>query len=315
MKTIFLVGESVIDLISTNIVSSLDDADSFLRFSGGEVANLAINLACLGHPVSFGTCLGEDGFGRYILSQLKEAGVNLNLVQTTTQAPTTSIIITRQTKTPDFIIFRGADHFLNITPELRDEVENSHAIHTSAFSLSRNPARDTILELIELAYNHGKMISLDPNFHPGILPDKKDFISWMKNIFKSVTITKPSLDDSIRLFGNDLDPRDYLEAFLDLGPKIVALTMGSRGVLLGTSKGERYSLKANLTPVVDVTGAGDAFWAGMLSGLLEGYPPVEACQIGQAIAEYKIGVLGPVINYPNLSTFREEAKSIQVTTI
>jgi fructokinase len=66
---------------------------------------------------------------------------------------------------------------------------------------------------------------------------------------------------------------------------------------------------------MDVTGAGDAFWSGLLSGLLEGLSPLESAQRGQAIAEYKIGILGPVKQFLPLDEFNQRAKLIRIESI
>ena len=309
------LGEAVVDLISTGIVSSLESANSFQRFPGGEVANLAVNLSHLGFKSALAACVGDDGFGQYLKNQYQEAGVVMDLIQTTSNAPTTLIPVTRQTKTPDFIIYRGADKYLRGTPQLENAVRKCTAIHTSASSLSHDPSRNTIIECLQLGQEEGKCISLDPNYHPRIWPDRPNFISFLKDIYPMITVTKPSLDDSARIFGPGLTPREYMERFLNWGAHIVTLTMGREGVLLGTSEGERYRIQAHPLSVVDVTGAGDAFWSGLLAGLSMDLPPLEAARLGQVIAEYKINTVGPVEFFPELADFLEQAQHIEFSPL
>lgn len=313
--TYLMLGEAVVDLISSGIVPSLEEANSFQRFPGGEVSNLAMNLARQGYTTALGACVGADGFGRYLKNQYRLSGVSLRYLQTCQNAPTTMISVARQTETPDFIIYREADRYLQPTEDLKLAARRCRVIHTSAGSLSHNPARTTILELLKIARQENKLISLDPNYHPQIYPDREDFVDFLKEAYSLISITKPSLDDSIRIFGPDLEPEEYLNRFLELGPDLVALTMGRKGVLLGTSRGERYQMLANPISVVDVTGAGDAFWSGLLIGLLEGMEPLDACRFGQAIAEYKIGLVGPILDYPERAALEEQAKSIMVSSL
>ena len=61
--SILLIGEAVVDLISAEIIHSLEEARSFNSFPGGQVANLAVNLSRLGFQASLTCCLGDDGFG------------------------------------------------------------------------------------------------------------------------------------------------------------------------------------------------------------------------------------------------------------
>ena len=303
-----MLGESVVDLLSSEPVDSLEDATLFEQFPGGEVSNLATNLSQLGYKTALGTCIGKDSFGAYLKDHLSQAGVNLDYLQISDNAPTTLIPITRSSGTPDFLIYRGADQYLTLTDALLTAANKSDCIHTSAFALSRDPCRSTILAILEANQNQDKIISLDPNYHPDIWPDLPDFPSYLQDLFKYVTITKPSLDDSIRIFGPGLEPIQYLENFLNLGPEIVSLTMGSEGSLLGTAQGDRIHIQPNSTSVVDITGAGDAFWSGLLAGLYEGHSPLTAARLGQVIAEHKIGFSGPIQEHLPLQMYLNRAE-------
>jgi len=310
-----LLGEAIVDLISTDIVGSLEDATNYHRFAGGQVSNLAMNLARLGFTAKLGACVGNDGFGRFLQDRYSAAGVDLDLLQVTSKAPTTLIPISRQTETPDFSVYRGADRFLSSNEQLQTTVDQVQGLHTSAFALSQDPCRSTIFNLIKDARDKELLITLDPNYHPGIWPDIPDYKEFLKVVFQYISVTKPSIEDSVRFFGPDLKPTNYLEKYLELGPDIVVLTLGEKGIYLGTQSGERLHIKANQVPVKDVTGAGDAFWSGLLMGLLEGKPPLEAAKLGQVIAEYKIGIIGPVKQFLTIGDFEKKASQIQVLSI
>ena len=287
--TFLALGESLVDLISDGMVSSLEDAPSFHRFAGGQAANVALNMARLGIPSALGSCVGQDGFGRYLQRELSKANVLTDYIQITDQAPTTLVPVSRQTQTPDFILYRGADQHLQLTTGLKKAVIQARAVHTSAFALSHQPARDTIVQLLEKAYQAGKLISLDPNYHPRLHPDHPDFNAFLEELYPLVTVTKPSLDDGARIFGQGLSPQEILDHFLALGPEMVVLTMGGKGALIGTAAGEKYHLHANPISIGDVTGAGDAFWAGLLAGLLDEQPLVDASRLSKPVSEFKNG--------------------------
>jgi fructokinase len=296
-------------------VNSLEDAGNFQKFAGGEASNLAMNLSRMGFQVSLGACVGKDNFGVFLRNQFTEAGIDLSFLQATSKVPTTTVSIARQTNTPDFIVYRGADRYLNLTDELVSSIPEYSVVHTSAFALSQDPSRSTIYQLLQVAYKADILISLDPNFHPAIWPDLADYLGFLKEILQLVTVTKPSLDDCIRIFGPGKKPAEYLELFLELGPETVALTMGSQGTLLGTSAGDRVHIHSNPVPVKDITGAGDAFWSGLLTGLLQGMPAIEAAKLGQSIAEYKIGILGPIRDHLPLQMYLNNAVYISISKI
>ncbi|MCB2179964.1 sugar kinase [bacterium] len=305
------LGEILVDFISNDVVPSLSDAHDFTRFVGGQATNLAINMSRLGNRVALSACVGYDGLGQFAKEEVIKAGINPALLQISRESPTTIAIITRQTQTPDFIIHRGADAFLRSAPEMLDAVTKTKIIHTSAFALCREPARTTIISALKTAKEQNITISLDPNYHPNIWPDTPDFVEKLKEVFKIVDITKPSLEDCQRLFGPRNTPSEYAEIFLNWGAKIILISMGERGIYLATKSGEEYQIKANPSlNVKDVTGAGDAYWAGFLSAHLRGYSELEAAKIGQAFAELKISQVGPITNIPDWETLDKHAAQV-----
>ncbi|MCP4540766.1 MAG: carbohydrate kinase family protein [Chloroflexi bacterium] len=310
-------GEALIDLISDQMVSSLTDADGFRRFVGGEVTNVALNVTKLGGRAALVACVGNDGFGSYIRQQLSGGGVNTDHVRVTFSASTTVSVIARQTMTPDFIIYRGADARIFPEESYLEAIKASRVVHTSAFALSRDPARSTILQALQTARQSGCLVSLDPNYHPHIWPDvtDSDFLDILAKAYQWVNVTKPSLDDCARLFGPGLSPVASVERFLDWGAKIVALTMGRQGVLLATDDGDFYHIKPSDTEVADVTGAGDAFWAGLLTALLDDYSPREAACLGQIMAQLKIGTVGPMPQMPDRADLYRRLETVKYELI
>ena len=83
----------------------------------------------------------------------------------------------------------------------------------------------------------------------------------------------------------------------------MAITLGSEGVHLATNQGEQHHIAPEPVDVVDVTGAGDAFWSGLLTALLDERSALDAVQVGQAVAAIKIGTMGPLKNLDRASIF------------
>ncbi|MEJ2487545.1 MAG: carbohydrate kinase family protein, partial [Anaerolineales bacterium] len=269
------------------------------------------NVARLGKKVALAACLGTDGFGHFLLSELHSKEVDTRFILQTPLAPTTISIISRSRKTPDFLIHRGADSHLVMTKDLSESIEQCDVIHTSAFALSRDPARSTILELLAKANQAEKLITFDPNYHPEIWPDTPDFIELLKPAFAYATITKPSIEDCHRLLGAGKHPQEYCEMFKSWGAKIVIITMGREGVFLADQEDNCYLIHPNQIKVTDVTGAGDAFWSGVITGILNGCSVLDSARAGQVIAEIKLKHLGPIKEMPDWDQITESSKSIR----
>ena len=308
---LFALGEALVDLISTTVSDTLSEAHSYDRFMGGQPTNLAMNMALLGKRAAVAACVGEDGFGLFIKEQIGLSNVITDHLQSTAEASTSMAIITRQAQTADFLIARGADAYLLTNPAIEAAAASSRIVHASAFGLSREPARMTIYKALQIAHQAGGLVSLDPNYHPKIWADTPDFPTQLEDVYQYVTLSKPSLDDCYRLFGHGQDPASYARHFLDWGCQIVALTMGAKGLLLATSSGDLYHVQSNVIPVVDATGAGDAFWAGFLTSRLDGANVVDAARMGQVVAEIKLGKAGPMNQLPDSDELRRRSEKIR----
>ena len=312
---ILAVGETVVDFISSRTVGALEEADQFGRYLGGSVTNVALNMVRLGGRAAVASRVGDDPFGQFLRRSMDRQGIITDYVQIDRETHTTLAFVTKGKDTADFMIYRGSDAHLSAEDLSAEAIERARVVHTSAFALSREPARAAVLRSLKAAREKGCLVSLDPNYDPRIGPDVEDFQEVLEEAFQFVMVTKPSRDDCARLFGPGLPPEDCIRRFLDWGADIIALTMGESGVLLATAAGDRFRIASGKVNVVDTTGAGDAFWAGLLTGLLDGFLPQQAARLGQAVAEAKIGRVGhlpPTIDraalYRELDSVLEERR-------
>lgn len=304
------VGEGLIDLISQDLIESLDSAAVFNPYAGGQPSNLCAAVARLGKKAAIASCIGDDAFGRLYLDQMRDTGVQLDFVQVSPDVPTTTAVVSRNLKTPDFIIFRGADSHIRQTPELLHAARNSRMFHTSAFALARRPGRDVILELLAAAREGGARITFDPNYHPAVWPDIPDFRDLVLAAVSMADVIKPSLEDAHRLFGEDVPPEESAVRLLDIGAGLVILTMGSNGTLVAYDGRVQMRLPSRPPVVVDVTGAGDSFWAGFITACLEGKQTGEAVCFGQVVAEMKLGYTGPLRPVNDQAELEEKASDL-----
>ncbi|MFL5666848.1 MAG: carbohydrate kinase family protein [Ktedonobacteraceae bacterium] len=287
------IGEILIDLISDTEQASLADSHRFIMYPGGEVTNVALNVARLGGSSAIVSSVGDDALGIFLRDHLNSAGVETTYLRTTQQLPTTLAVVARHHATPDFTIYRGAD--VQVDPEdvPLHILPATALVHTSAFALSREPSCSTVLAFIAQAHAAGCLVSFDPNYHPRLWETGADPLDMIARICPYVFLTKPSLDDCLRLFGGGQTPEEYAARFLALGVQQVVLTMGRGGVLFANAESMSYHPTRQID-VVDVTGAGDSFWAGLLLAILDGYTTPEALRVGQAVAEIKLQQFGPL---------------------
>jgi len=288
------IGETLVDFISIEPAENLARAETFRRHLGGSPANIAVNMARLGRQTAVISKTGAGAFGQFLQRELNRHGVRTDYLVMDSRMRTSFMFIARSSGTPDFEPRRNGDYKLTPDDVPAEAIARARIVHASAFALSRPPCRAAVGRAFQLAAEYGKIVSLDPNYSPVIWPDYREAQRVLREMFRYVTITKASLDDAHRFFGAGERPETYIEMLHQLGPQTVVLTMGREGAIL--SRGGRLlgHLPARPVAVADATGAGDAFWAGYLTALLDGQPPERCLLFAREVAEQKIATVGPL---------------------
>jgi sugar/nucleoside kinase (ribokinase family) len=287
------VGETLVDFISEEEAESLREAYTFRKYQGGSPANIAVNVAKLGGTSAVVSKTGIGNFGQFLKAELQRAGVTTEYMVMDHLVHTTVIFISRTAGTPDFEAFRAGDYKLEPNEVREEAVQRARVVHASTFALSREPCRSAVERAFQLGEEHGKIISLDPNYSRQIWPNYREAKGVLERMLGYATITKPSLDDASRIFGPGEEPEAYIGRFHDTGPPIVVLTMGADGILL-SDEGETTYIPARPVEVVDATGAGDSFWAGFLTALLDENSLERCALFAREIVERKLTTVGPL---------------------
>ena len=290
---VLTIGETVVDMISTEETDSLLDAYTFRKHAGGAPANLATNVSRLGGRAATISKTGAGPFGQFLKAELDRAGVITDHLVMTPEHNSSVIFISRTSGTAESQALRDADYHLEPSEISEGLIRSAKIIHASAFALSRNPSRSAIEKAFRIAEGYGKIISLDPNYHRPIWPQPAEAVAVLSRMFAFATVTKPSLDDAVRLFGPGQTSEWYIARFHDMGPEVVVLTMGSAGTLV-SERGQLVHIPARAIEVVDATGAGDAFWSGFLMALLDGNSLQRCALFAREVVERKLAAVGPL---------------------
>ncbi|MFC5407160.1 carbohydrate kinase family protein [Cohnella soli] len=296
------VGEMLVDMISDNYGDGYEN-NGYTRFFGGSPSNIAINANKLGIRSHIVSAVGEDSLGTFLLNRLREAGMDTDGIQTTPDS-TSLVVVTKSQSTPVPIFYRGADYGLTYNGSLERALNNSKAVHFSCWPISKVPARHTVERVIEEARRNKMLIGFDPNYHPKIWERDEDGVAYVKSVISKVDIVKPSEDDAERLFGPD-SHANQVEKFLELGAKLVIMTLGKDGAIV--SNGKETVIFASLATVVeDTTGAGDAFWSGFYAAVIKGHTIKEALELGFAVSAFKLKYTGAVVDLPELEAIKRQ---------
>jgi fructokinase len=248
-----VIGEAVVD-----IVVSPDGRTA--EHVGGGPANIALTLARLGYPVELATHIGPDPRGDRIQAHLERDGVRLSAGSVTAERTPTG------TATLDE---RGvAAYTFDLAWDLPGDLGPGDAthVHIGSIASALPPGSDEVRRIVGLARDHAT-ISYDPNLRPALLGDAHHERPGIEQLVALSDLVKASDADIDWLYpGDSVD--EVLARWAGLGPSMAVITLGEQGAraLVG---GAFVSVPPQHIEVVDTVGAGDAFMAGMISGLLD----------------------------------------------
>ena len=270
MPKALCIGELLIDFVSTTPDVSLTDAPGFVKAPGGAPANVAVGLARLGIDTGFIGKVGADPFGHFLTETLQQSNVDTSYLIAGEESRTTlAFVATRSDGRKDIAFYRhpGADIQLSPDEIDADYIISAELFHYGSVSLSHSPTREATLKAIQCANDAGAFISYDPNLRL-MLWDKPDEAKhWIWKVMPYADIVKIS-EEEWEFITGDVELPNGIKKILDLGVKLVVVTLGGRGCYYtnGTIEG---SIEGIEVEVVDTLGAGDAYVAAMLSKLIK----------------------------------------------
>lgn len=276
MADALCLGELLVDFVPTRTGAGLAEADAFQKAAGGAPANVAVGLARMGVPSGFLGQVGDDGFGRFLADTLAGAGVDTSPLRHTARARTALAFVSLAADGDrEFLFYRSPSADMLYAPEDVDEAAIARAklLHFGSISLIGEPSRSATLHAVALARRHGLRVSYDPNLRLALWPDADAAREGLLLGLRHAEIVKIGAEEVQFLTGLD-DPVAGARALWHDGLRLVAVTRGAAGCVWLTP-GARGEVPGYAVAAVDTTGAGDAFMAGLLAGLLDG-PALEA---------------------------------------
>ncbi len=227
---------------------------------GGAGANVAAHLARLGMPVTLVGCIGDDAAGAGLTAELRAAGVDLALRTVPGAATGTIVSLVEPGGQRSMLADRGAN--LALRPDdVPAPVPGGH-LHLSGYTLLDDEPRAAGLAALAEAVAAGCTVSLDPASTGPLTRYGVD--RWLADT-AAATLLLPNADEARLLTGCS----DVADAARTLAGRhrVVAVSVGSDGALWASGN-VLVHRPAHPAEVVDTTGAGDAFAAGLLSAWL-----------------------------------------------
>jgi ribokinase len=275
---------------------------SFQLGPGGKGSNQAVAAARAGASVSFITKLGPDPFGEIARTLYRDEKIDTqHIFSSPNPTGAAAILIDALRGENAIIVVPGA--CFELTPA---EVDQATAfIAASSIFVAQ-------LELPLLTVEHGLRLA-STNGVPTIL-NPAPAATLPNSIYPLCDYLTPNESEATALTGisvTDLaSAEEAASSLLALGVGNVILTLGAQGALIKTPTLTRHIPAVNAGPIVETTGAGDAFNGGLATALAEGMDLIEATQFACAAAGISVTRPGTAPSMPR----RHEIDAIRIAT-
>jgi ribokinase len=261
MTDITSIGDVNIDILTSNISDyppkdSQVIIDDIRMTTGGCAANYAKASAVLGKKTRLIARTGDDLFGNLVRKSLG-AVENLDLCLIPGDRTAITLAITFEDKSRSFLTFPGANSGLSIKDIDFDLIEGKY-LHVASFFLQG--LREGTKKILDHAHAKGMTASFDTGYDPKGW--SKADVALVRKTLKDVDIFFPNLGEA-QAVTKSKNQKDIIDELLSLGPKIVALKMGSKGAWIASEE-EKVFIPAFMVKAVDTTGTGDVFAAGFV---------------------------------------------------
>ena len=258
----------------------------FAISGGGPVSTALVALARLGARTGYMGAIGDDDPGLNLRRAFGEEGVDIShlRVRPETRSPVCICLVQTHTGKRIILCYRGTSGEVELTPADRPYITAARFLHLDGHHMS---AAITAAQWVQEA---GGTVVLDANRPRPRLDELLPRVDILitNDHFPAAYTGEPVLERAAR------------QLLVDTGAALVVSTLGERGCYYVTPAQESH-VPGFAVPVVDTTGAGDAFHGAFIYGLLRGWPLERTATFANAVAAMNCTALGGRAGLPRLA--------------
>jgi sugar/nucleoside kinase (ribokinase family) len=285
-RDVSVVGPLNIDLLMTGdgppnweSIPTWDGPASMEMTAAGSVGYTVRNLARLGLDVVVSSCVPDDALGTFLIESLRRDGVDVSMVQKVAGSLGgigVYMLLFGNRKRP--LAYRLPTHPLwppHFTPADVDNMLNARVLHNGGYLHFQEAWHGALVELYRAAKQRGLVTTLDPQFPlfdlaPPWMTALEDLLPYVDVLFCD--------DHEAKNITAVTDLSAAARILLSAGPRTVVIKQGSEGSSVYQSGSQLHQAAIKLGEVVDTIGAGDAYDAGFILGILEDWQ-LERCAL------------------------------------
>jgi 2-dehydro-3-deoxygluconokinase len=291
-------GETMV-LFAPGERDRLEFAPAYHVSIGGAESNCAIGLARLAHSVCWVSRVGSDPFGSRVLKTLRGECVDVTRVDVSANEPTGIMF-----KEPGpgnssrIFYYRRNSAAAALRAESFESLKTKYLFVTGITPALSDSNRALTFELVHRFRAAGAKVVFDPNMRFRLWNADQARPVFL-DLAKKCDILIPSLTEAEILTGFTKHEHDsMLDGLRSLGPSQVILKAGDKGAWYADGEKRGFCPCFPVTEI-DPVGAGDAFCAGLISGLLDGCSLPEAVTRGAALGAFCVSTFGDYQGLPD----------------
>ncbi len=254
--------------------------------SGGDALNEALTASRMANRVGLVTKIGADLFGRLLLEEAREAGVDTAPVIISDADRTAAAgLLVRENGDRTICACRGALETFSLQDLDLSVFDNAKIVAIGSMFALKKLDGHGMRAVLERARTAGAVTTADTKFDA-----YKIGFEGIRKTCPFIDFFLPSYEEALYLT-SEREPSRQCDVLIGAGCGNVLIKMGPQGCFLAAA-GKRARIPPCPARCVDTTGAGDNFVAGFLTGLNRGMPPEEAARLGSGTAAVSIQEVG-----------------------
>lgn len=272
---------------------------------GGDALNVAVNLGKLGERVRASALVGADAAGELVRKTLSDCGVDCSLLTVDPKLNTSvSVVMARPDGERSFVCRLDSTQRYDASGIRDEDLDDAGAVCIGSVmalpALEGGPLRD----LFERCRARGVLTAMDATgADDGRWPER------IADVLPFTDLFLPSLREAVAFTGTE-DPVLAARTLRERGVRIAGVKLGEKGCYIDAGD-EAFFLPALPCPrPVDLTGAGDAFMAGFLYGMLRGWALARCAGFATALSNSCIRSLGASTHQPDPDEILREAERL-----
>lgn len=256
-----VVGEALVDLVDSG------NHQQFTARPGGSPLNVAVGLARLGHPTAILARISADPFGQLLREHARTNGIDLSAAPAAREPTTLAVVSLDTAGQPRYDFYRDGTADWQWTPtELARLPSDTAILHFGSLASWLQPGCRHITALVA-QLGDSALISYDPNIRPALLGAAENARPRIERCVALAHVVKAS-DEDIRWLYPDHTTEAVATRWHSFGAQLVVITHAAHGATAYRPDRPALHRPSPATRVIDTIGAGDAFTAGLLSGLV-----------------------------------------------